>query len=137
MKEQKIIVAGGRDFTDYSQLSAVVFDYAESVGEEVAVSIVSGMARGADKLAHTFALRESVQVYEFPADWDNLGVPGAVIKTNRSGKQYNAVAGHARNTAMANFADALIAFHDGSSRGTANMIQTMKRLGKEVHVIAY
>ena len=108
-----------------------------NVAKEYGTSDTLTMSRVNRLVALSFALREGVQVYEFPADWDNLGVPGAVIKTNRSGKQYNAVAGHARNTAMANFADALIAFHDGSSRGTANMIQTMKRLGKEVHVITY
>jgi hypothetical protein len=121
MKELKVIVAGGRDFTDYDKLSAVIFDYAESVGEDVAVSIVSGMARGADKLAHTFARNEGVQVHEFPADWDTYGKR----------------AGFVRNDQMSVFADALIAFHDGSSRGTANMIQTMRRLGKPVLIINY
>jgi hypothetical protein len=137
MKELKVIVAGGRDFNDYDRLSAVIFDYAESVGEDVGVSIVSGMAAGADGLAHQFAMAEDVQVYEFPADWNNVDVPGAVVKQNRYGKPYNAVAGHNRNRAMAEFADVLIAFHDGKSRGTANMIQTMRDMGKGVHVHSY
>jgi hypothetical protein len=137
MKELKVIVAGGRGFNDYARLSADLFNYAESVGEDVGISIVSGMARGADKLAHTFAIRESVKVYEFPADWDDLDVPGAVVKTNSRGKQYNAVAGHLRNAAMAEFADRLIAYWDGESRGTKNMIETMEKMGLPVTVIRY
>ena len=121
MNELKVIVAGGRDFNDYNLLSTVLFDYAESVGEEVSVSIVSGMARGADKLAHTFAKNEGVQVHEFPADWD----------------AYGKCAGFIRNDQMSVFADALIAFHDGSSKGTTNMIQTMRRMGKPVLIIRY
>ena len=121
MKELKVIVAGGRDFTDYDKLSAVIFDYAESVGEDVAVSIVSGMARGADKLAHTFARNEGVQVHEFPADWDTYGKR----------------AGFIRNDAMSVFADELIVFWDGLSKGTWNMIQTMERLNKPVHLHMY
>lgn len=121
MKELKVIVAGGREFNDYARLSADLFDYAESVGEDVGISIVSGMARGADKLAHTFAIREGVKVYEFPADWDKFGKR----------------AGYVRNAAMAEFADALVAFHDGQSKGTTNMIQTMEKMGKPVTVISY
>lgn len=121
MNELKVIVAGGRDFNDYDRLSAVLFDYAESVGENTGISIVSGMARGADRLAFTFARREGVKVYEFPADWN----------------KYGKGAGHIRNRHMAEHADVLIAFHDGQSRGTANMIQTMRDMGKAVHVHSY
>ena len=121
MKELKVIVAGGRDFTDYAHLSTVIFDYAESVGEEVAVSIVSGMARGADKLAVDFAKQEGVKLYDFPAKWD----------------LYGKRAGFIRNDAMSVFADELIVFWDGLSKGTRNMIQTMERLNKPVHLHMY
>jgi hypothetical protein len=42
-----------------------------------------------------------------------------------------------RNAEMAQFADGLLAFWDGESRGTDNMIQQMKRLGKPVKVVRY
>lgn len=35
---------------------------------------------------------------------------------------------------MAGYADALIAIWDGKSRGTAHMIETMKKLGKPTFV---
>lgn len=120
MKELKVIVAGGRDFSDYQRLTDVLFEYAEQYCD-VAISLVSGMARGADKLAYEFAMEHNVQCHEFPADW------------NKYGKS----AGYKRNAEMAHFADVLIAFWDGKSRGTKHMIETMQKLGKPVQIERY
>lgn len=38
---------------------------------------------------------------------------------------------------MAEYADAAIVFWDGKSRGTQNMIQQMRELGKPVEVVIY
>ena len=121
MDEFKLIVAGGRDFNDYHSLSKAISDLAEVELADRAVSIVSGMARGADRMAYDFAKLNNVVVHEFPADWD----------------RYGKAAGYRRNAEMAAFADGLLAFWDGSSRGTKNMIETMMKLGKPVHVIEY
>ncbi len=134
--EYRLIVAGGRDFNDYDRLHAKLHALAEEAGAGREISIVSGMAQGADRMAHYFAQQENVKCYEFPADWDDLEVPGAVIKHTRHGKPYNAVAGHARNRRMGDFADGLLAFWDGKSRGTKQMIQYMESLGKPV-IIEY
>jgi len=120
MEEFKLVVAGGRDFEDMDRLVKVVCDFAETKGD-VAVSIVTGMAEGADRLAYEFAKANKVQWYEFHPDWDNLGRR----------------AGYVRNGQMADFADGLIAFWDGESRGTQNMIELMKLKGKQVHVELY
>lgn len=119
--EFKLIVAGGRDFNDKDRLVKEIFSLANGELAERAVSIVSGMARGADRMAHTFADVNKVQCYEFPADWDTHG----------------RAAGHIRNREMAEFADGLLAFWDGKSRGTQNMIETMRSMGKPVRVINY
>lgn len=123
MKEFKLIVAGGRDFDNYSRLSKVVTDLATSpdLYGSKSVSIVSGMARGADALGHRFALENNVTVHEFPADWNSFG------------KQ----AGFVRNEEMAHFSDALVAFWNGQSVGTKHMIEFMKKLNKPVYVINY
>ena len=118
MNEFKLIVAGGREFDDYVRLHGVLMTLASTIYADRAISIVSGMARGADALGHRFAKVERVQVYEFPADWD------------KHGKR----AGFIRNQDMANFSDGLLAFWDGQSRGTAHMIETMRKAGKPVHV---
>lgn len=120
-QEYKLIVAGGRDFNDPEGLAANLYALAECELGERAVSIVSGMARGADRLAYQFAQRENVKVYEFHADW------------NRYGRS----AGHRRNREMGDFADGLMAFWDGRSVGTKNMIEYMQRMGKDVRVVRY
>ena len=76
MNEFKLIVAGGRDFLDYTLLShelmhLVIGPLAPYKDHDV--SIVSGMARGADALGAKFARANGVQLYEFPADWDKHG----------------------------------------------------------------
>jgi hypothetical protein len=117
----KLIVAGGRDYTDYEHLSRVLFAMADVEFADKEVSIVSGMARGADRLAVRFAKDNYVDLHEFPADWH----------------QYGKRAGFMRNAQMGDFADGLLAFWDGQSKGTAQMISYMKKLNKFVHVINY
>lgn len=121
MVEFKLIVAGGRNFTDYDLLSKVIIDLATIEYPELAISIVSGMAKGADSLGYIFAIKHNVAKYLFPADW------------NKYGKR----AGYIRNREMGNFADGLLAFWDGKSRGTKHMIEYMGSLNKPVHIVHY
>lgn len=137
MQEYKLIVAGGRDFNDYGRLVRVLNQLATDAGDQRYISVVSGMAQGADKYAWQYCQVKGIQCYEFPAAWSKLDVKGAVIKTNRNGKPYNAMAGHQRNAEMAKFADGLLAFWDGRSTGTKNMIDTMEKLGKPVMIERY
>jgi hypothetical protein len=137
MTEFKLIVAGGRDFKDYPRLCAQINAMALDIYKDRAVSIVSGLAGGADALGKRFGDEHGVLVHEFPARWDDLTAPGAVIKTNSQGKPYNAKAGFDRNEDMARFADGLLAFWDGRSPGTSHMINFMTKLSKHVRVVKY
>jgi len=121
MNEFKLIVAGGRDFDDYFLLKGWVNRLANETYAERAVSIVSGMARGADALGTQFAKEHGVRLYEFPADWD----------------QYGKRAGFMRNEQMGRFSDGLLAFWDIRSKGTAHMIEFMRKLNKPVHIVTY
>lgn len=112
----KYIVAGGRDFDDYDRLEEVVKRLTRPSD-----TIISGRAKGADSLGEKFAEAHHVEVELFPADWDT----------------HKKAAGVLRNRTMAEHADALIAFWDGGSKGTKNMIDTALRLGLEVHVYPY
>ena len=71
--EFKLIVAGGRDFNDAFVLETKLYDLANSELADKYVSIVSGMARGADALGYAFAKKSGIQCYEFYADWDKYG----------------------------------------------------------------
>lgn len=112
-----VIIAGGRNFDDYDFL----VDSINSLDMHHPVEVVSGKARGADTLGERYAKENLYPVKEFPADWNTHG---------RS-------AGPIRNKEMADYADGLIAFWDGQSRGTKNMIDTAKKLGLEVKVFHY
>lgn len=121
MDEFKLIIAGGRDFHDYNRLAVVFQNGLIGPLKQYRVSVVSGMARGADILGRDYAAAIGCPVYEFPADWDTHGKR----------------AGFLRNQEMADFADGLLAFWDGKSRGTADMIGRMRRLGKPVKIVHY
>ena len=81
--------------------------------------IVSGTARGVDQLGEEYAKRNDLAVKKFPADWDRFGKS----------------AGYKRNKQMAEYANALVAFWDGRSRGTKHMIDLAKAAGLSVSVI--
>jgi hypothetical protein len=102
----KVIIAGGRDFQHYKLLKYKMIEILKNVTDEII--IIHGCAQGADKLAITFAKERGYKVKQFDADWDNINVKGAVIKTNNFGKPYNANAGPQRNEKMADNADALL-----------------------------
>lgn len=121
MTEFKLIVAGGRDFDNAGLLNNEIKNLANTIYNDQAVSIVSGMANGADRMGYTFALRNGVVVHKFPADWDKYGKSAGMI----------------RNKQMGDFADGLLAFWDGKSRGTAQMIQYMRSLNKPVYIVSY
>lgn len=108
--ETKIIVAGSRTFNDMDMLERILLPLGDDYEE---AAIVSGMARGADRLAYEFCKKYKIKCYEFPANW-------------ASGIR----AGYERNIEMANFSDVLVAFWDGQSKGTAHMIKAMQNRNK-------
>ena len=113
----KIIVAGGRDFTNYQVLDKILSEEINPPFD----CIISGDARGADMLGAQWAAQHGVPLQHFPAYWN----------------QYGKAAGFIRNAEMGDAADSLIAFWDGRSAGTSHMIQTMKRNKKPYKVFNY
>lgn len=116
----KVIVAGGRDFENYHLLQKKLVHYFRNLAPED-VEIVSGGARGADKLGERFAEEHGCPLAIFNADWDRWGKS----------------AGYRRNTEMANYADACVVFWDGKSKGTKHMIDIATKQGIPVKVIRY
>ena len=131
----KVIIAGGRDFDNYESLKKVC---TQVLHKQSDIEVVSGTAEGADKLGEDFAIESNLGLKSFPAPWNDIeGKPDNQIGTRKDGKKYWKAAGHYRNEQMAKYADALIAFHDGTSKGTANMIDEIKKLKKPFKVIKY
>lgn len=128
--EVRLIVAGGRDFTNKqvltAALDAIIPELFETTGLD-RLRIISGNARGADKCGEDYAIDNSIPLFMFPADW------------NMYGKR----AGYIRNVKMAEFAKAdgnigaLVAFWDGKSKGTKHMIDIARERGLTVYVFSY
>lgn len=93
-----IIIAGGRNYKFTAKDVAAL----NAIHRGVVVSgVVSGKAPGADTYGEWWAKRNKIPVLPFPADWDDITTPGAVIRSRPDGSLYNAVAGLMRNTEMA------------------------------------
>lgn len=117
---KRIIIAGGRDFSDMEMLNKATSAVLSGLEESQPV-IVSGCARGADRLGEDWAHANGWHCEYFPANWE----------------KYGKSAGYRRNVEMAKAADVLVAFWDGKSKGTKHMIDTMKKEGKPTFIVMY
>lgn len=124
----KCIIAGSRDVDDEKLLEAAIKEAGFKITE-----VVCGMAKGVDLMGLAWAKTNGIKVKEFPADWKNITVKGAIIKDGPYG-QYNAKAGIDRNIAMSLVADALIVIIKDESAGSTHIYETMKDLNKPVYV---
>lgn len=129
----KILVCGGRDFKDNSVVFTAL-DQRVMIHKEI--TVVSGLAAGADTIAVEWQKKQDgVELLGFPAKWDDIeGKPENEIKTNKYGKKYWVKAGFERNRLMLLHTDIVLAFWDGKSSGTKNMIDISRKAGKSVFV---
>lgn len=112
----KVIVAGGRDFNNYSFVEKKLNELLTPVEN---VTIISGGAKGVDALGERYATEHNLPIERYPADWD----------THSKG------AGLIRNAQMVEVGDKLIAFWNGESLGTKNVVETATKKGLDVTVI--
>ena len=110
----KVIIAGSRNFNDYDFLCAKIEELNLKIDE-----IVCGGCCGADSLGAQYGIDNGITVTMFPAEWNKYGRSAGII----------------RNHKMGDYADYLIAFWDGQSRGTKDMINYMKKINKHGSVI--
>ena len=109
----RTIIAGSRTIDAYYIVERAV----ENSGIEPTV-IVSGGARGVDRLGERYGHEHNIPVDVFEPDWAGQGKK----------------AGFLRNKEMALNADALIAVWDGQSKGTKHMIDTARIYNLQVYV---
>ena len=124
----RLIIAGSRGFTDYQMFTNTTLSVMQSLGWDPTrpaegVVIIQGEAKGPDTMAREFAIEYGVPFESYPADWEDVTAPGAVLKVNRLGRQYNAAAGQQRNGRMAETGTHLLLFWDGRSKGSDNMFK--------------
>ena len=102
--EFRLVVAGSRGFDSYERLSAELDKYLAGRSN---VTIISGTARGADRLGEKYAQAHGYKIEQMPAQW----------------AKYHQGAGPIRNKQMVKTADAVLVFWDNESTGTKNIIE--------------
>ena len=114
----RVAVVGSRTFNNYNLLESVL----NKIRSETSIEcIVSGGAKGADKLSERWAEEYGVPTKIYKPDW----------------KKFRGRAGIIRNKDIVDDADLVIAFWDGISNGTASTIDIAKKQGKDPIVINF
>ena len=108
MLKHRILVCGGRNYADFDKFNSVMNYLKQWFDKDFC--IIQGGARGADRLAASWAFFEGCPMLEMRANWD----------------YYGKKAGSIRNTWMLQYAnpDLVIAFPGGT--GTRNMLEQAK-----------
>lgn len=109
----RVLVCGGRDYTNYKRLNQVLDIH--NIATPFTV-VIEGDAKGADRLAGQWARDRKIPLEVYPAEWKKYGNSAGPIRNQRMLEQGKP--------------DLVIAFH-GSS-GTANMISKAKAAGIKV-----
>ena len=113
-------IVGSRDFNDYDKLCK--FIYKTCIDENYSIrEIVSGGARGADKLGEQFAKNYNLSLKIYEADW----------------QKYGRRAGFVRNVDIIKYCDICFAFWDGESHGTKHDIELCEQYGKPCYICYY
>lgn len=109
----KVVVAGSRKIVDEEKVFEILNNSLFPIDE-----VVSGHAKGIDQIGEMWAKSKGVPVTVFLPDYSDDPKRAPLL----------------RNTAMAEYGDALVAVWDGRSSGTKHMIGEMGKVKKPVKV---
>lgn len=118
-----VIIAGGRDFNDYTLLKTNMDILLTHFSD---ITVISGTANGADKLGERYAKENNYNLIRCPANWD----------------KYGKSAGYIRNSEMADIVvnnqnGICVCFWDSKSKGTKHMIDIAKDKNIPIFIISY
>jgi len=120
-----LAVIGSRSFKDYETLEYEIdriFNRKKVDRPDRNMCIVSGGARGADRLAKRYADEHpEVEYVEHPADWKTHGKKAGMI----------------RNLDIVKDSHAVLAFWNGKSKGTKHTLGLAQTLGKNIKVVRF
>lgn len=146
----RVAIVGSREFSDLKRVRKFVANLAKKYPDAI---VVSGGARGVDKHAERTALdfglglisyrvaeaaQDDVQGFTIEVVTEGEAAEAYVKDKNRRGTcpwfQIFAPAAFCRNVWVVQDADPVVAFWDGSSRGTKFVIDTAQTYGRDLHV---
>lgn len=112
----RVCVCGSRSFDNYGYMR----DCLDEILPAGDVEIISGCAMGADLTAERYAVARAFPIRRYPANWS-------------IGRQ----AGMIRNLEMLKACDVVVAFWDGQSSGTRQMIEEARKAEKLLEVFTF
>lgn len=112
----KAAIIGSRGFDNYNLVCETLSEYENQI-----TLMVSGGAKGADKLGEKWAKEKNKEVLIFYPEWE----------------KYGKSAGFKRNKDIIENSDIVFAFWDGQSKGTQSSIELSKKLNKELKIIKW
>ena len=112
----KAAIIGSRSFDNYNLVCETLSEYENQI-----TLMVSGGAKGADKLGEKWAKEKNKEVLIFYPEWE----------------KYGKSAGFRRNKDIIENSDIVFAFWDGQSKGTQSSIELSKKLNKELKIIKW
>jgi len=118
MKKLNVGIIGSRDFNNYEEMCSFVNEY---IKLEFIDNVVSGGAKGADKLGEKFALDNDLPLLLFKVDWGKYGRSAGIM----------------RNKDIVDKSDIIFAFWDGISKGTKSTINFAKKVNKQVYICKF
>lgn len=114
----RLVVTGGRNYKETARTFAALSDL--HARKPISV-LIEGEAEGLDKRAATWAKRNGVAVEPYPAPWDDIDHPDAVVRYRRNGAPYDVNAGPRRNQQMIDEGRPDFALIFPGDTGTADM----------------
>ncbi len=106
----KMAILGSRNLTNIALEKYVLDDVDE---------IVSGGAVGVDSCAAEYAKFRKIKLTEFIPEYERYGRAAPIV----------------RNKKIVDYADKILVFWDGSSKGTLSVIKYADKIGKPIKVI--
>jgi hypothetical protein len=109
----RTVIAGSRTILGYKYLLSAI----DKLDWNISV-VISGTAKGVDRLGERWANDNNIELEKYPAQWDTYGNS----------------AGYKRNELMAQKAEAALILWDGTSKGTKHMIALAKKYNLKLKV---
>ena len=123
-KVMRVIISGGRTYDNYEYFCEKMDEILKPYIDDYDIEIITGYAVGVDRMGDKYAMTHGHTSHVIPALWN----------------KYGENAGHIRNMEMGNFAkrttmNLLVAFWNGKSRGTKDMIDYAKKIMIPVKIV--